>query len=119
MKKQIHYTMAFIVLLLIEVVIALFVHDRFIRPYMGDVLIVIVIYCFIRIFLQNRIKLLSVYIFIFAVIVELLQFLNIVGFLGVEGNTLAKVVIGTSFDWKDVLCYAVGCVVIEIIEQRK
>jgi len=119
MKKHIQYMIALIVLLLIEVIIALFVHDRFIRPYIGDVLIVIVIYCFVRIFLQDRIKLLSVYIFLFAVVVELLQFINIVGLLGLNRNILAKVIIGTSFDWKDVLCYAAGCVVIEIIEQRK
>ena len=115
MKKRIQYVMAFIVLLLIEVIIAIFIHDRFIRPYIGDVLVVIVLYCFARIFMP-KIQLLPIYIFIFAVAVECLQFLNIVGWLGLSGNTLANVVIGTSFDWKDIICYAVGCAVIEIIE---
>ena len=115
MQKRTPYVMAFIVLLLIEVIIALFIHDRFIRPYIGDVLVVIVLYCFARIF-TLKIKLLPIYIFIFAVAVECLQFLNIVGWLGLGGNSLANVVIGTSFDWKDIICYAVGCAVIEIIE---
>ena len=109
MKKRIQYVMAFIVLLLIEVIIVLFVHDRFIRPYIGDALVVIVLYCFIRIFIQDRIKLLPVYIFIFAVIIELLQFFNIAGLLGLGGNALARVIIGTSFDWKDIICFINTC----------
>ena len=119
MKKRIRYVMAFIMLLLIEVMIALFMHDRFIRPYIGDVLVVIVLYCFVRIFVQKRMRLLSMYIFVFAVIVELLQFLNIVGLLGLSGNTFANTVVGTSFDWKDIICYAVGSIIIEIVEKRK
>jgi len=119
MKKRIRYVMAFIMLLLIEVMIALFMHDRFIRPYIGDVLVVIVLYCFVRIFVQKRMRLLSMYIFVFAVIVELLQFLNIVGLLGLSRNTFANTVVGTSFDWKDIICYAVGCIIIEIVELRK
>jgi len=119
MKKRIQYVMAFIVLLLLEVIIALFVHDRFIRPYIGDALVVVVIYCFVRIFIRDRIKLLPVYIFIFAVIIELLQFFNIAGLLGLGGNALARVIIGTSFDWKDIICYAVGCVFIVIMSKVK
>ncbi|MFT5385169.1 MAG: hypothetical protein ACI81W_002574, partial [Saprospiraceae bacterium] len=35
-------------LFLIEVGIAVFIQDRIIRPYIGDLLVVILIYCFIR-----------------------------------------------------------------------
>ncbi|MCW5910752.1 MAG: DUF2809 domain-containing protein [Cyclobacteriaceae bacterium] len=35
-----------------EVLIALFVHDSFIRPYVGDVLVVILIYCFVKSFID-------------------------------------------------------------------
>ena len=34
-----------IVLFFVEVLIALFVHDGIIRPFLGDVLVVILIYC--------------------------------------------------------------------------
>ena len=36
----------------IEVLIALYVHDNFIRPYVGDVLVVILMYCFVKSFLD-------------------------------------------------------------------
>ena len=54
---------------LIEVLIAIYVHDAFVRPYIGDVLVVVVIYTFIRIFVPERCKLLPLYVFIFAALV--------------------------------------------------
>lgn len=48
-RRRIHYAIAFLILLTIEVLIALFVHDVFIRPYFGDVLVVIVLYMAVRI----------------------------------------------------------------------
>lgn len=48
-KQRIKYGAAFLLLLCVEVLIALYVHDDFIRPYIGDVLVVGVVYCFLRI----------------------------------------------------------------------
>ena len=74
--KRIGYAIATVILLLIEVLIALYVHDAFVRPYIGDVLVVIVIYTFIRIFVPERCKLLPLYVFIFAAL-ALLYFFQI------------------------------------------
>lgn len=52
--KRIGYAIATVILLLTEVLIALYVHDAFVRPYIGDVLVVIVIYTFIRIFVDRK-----------------------------------------------------------------
>jgi hypothetical protein len=41
-KVRIKYLIVFTVLLSIEVLIAIYVHDTFIRPYVGDMLVVIV-----------------------------------------------------------------------------
>ena len=48
MKKRIPYAFAALLLFLTEAVIALMVYDDFIRPYMGDALVVILIYCMVR-----------------------------------------------------------------------
>ena len=61
-NKRILYTIATIILLVIEVLIALFVHDSIIRPYVGDVLVVVVIYTFVRIFVPERVVILPLYI---------------------------------------------------------
>jgi len=100
----------FIILFLIEIIIALFVHDEFIRPYIGDVLVVFLIYFFIKIFLRKEVFLLPLYIFAFAAIVETLQYFNIVGLLNLESNTFARIIIGSTFDIKDIICYFIGCI---------
>ena len=38
------YALAFGLLLLLEALIAVFVHDRFVRPYLGDVLAAVLLY---------------------------------------------------------------------------
>ena len=53
MKKRIIYFWIFLLLLIIEVLIALFVHDRFVRPYIGDVLVVMVLYFMVLFFMPE------------------------------------------------------------------
>lgn len=115
-RKRSKYCIAFFLLLLTEVLIALFVHDDFIRPYVGDVLVVIVIYCFIRIWIPEKCRMLSLYIFLFAAAVEGLQYLNLTERLGLKPGTFLAVLIGSVADWKDVVCYAVGCILLGIYE---
>ena len=110
-NRRIKYCILTIVLLLIEVIIALFVHDNNIRPYVGDILVTVVIYTFIRIFIPDRCSLLPLYVFIFAFMVELLQYINIVEILGLENNRFFSVLIGSTFDIKDIVCYGIGCLI--------
>lgn len=122
MKRRILYLMATIILLVVEVLIALYVHDDFVRPYLGDVLVVVVIYTFVRIFVPEKVKLLPLYIFIFAVVVEILQWFHIVNILGLADNRFFSVLIGGVFDVKDILCYGAGCILLggyEYLLRRK
>lgn len=112
MKKRIIYIVLTIILLAIEVLIALFVQDHFIRPYVGDVLVIMVLYTFVRIFAPEGIKALPLYLFGFAALVELAQYFRIVERLGLENNRFFSVLIGSVFDVKDIVCYAVGAVLI-------
>ena len=116
MKKRILYAIVTILLLGVEVLIARYVHDAFIRPYVGDVLVVVVIYTFIRIFIPEGCSLLSLYIFLFAVGVEVLQLFHLVELLGLERNGFWGILIGSVFDIKDVLCYAIGCLLLGLYD---
>lgn len=98
----------FILLFLVEVGIALFVHDTFIRPYFGDVLVVILIYCFLKSFVKIPVITAAVLVLLFAFTIEGLQYLNIVENLGLQHSKFARTIIGTSFSWEDVLCYSIG-----------
>jgi hypothetical protein len=113
---NVKYFGAFIIFLALVIFIAAFVTNAFIRFHLGDVIIVILIYCFIKSFVRNEIKLLWLYIFIFATLVEIGQFFNLVDLLGLSENRLARIIIGTTFDIWDIVCYFVGCAAIWIFE---
>ena len=101
---------------IIEVCIALFVRDRFFRPYVGDVLVVILIYCFMKAFLRWPTLIIALIVLVFAFSVELLQFFNIVDKLGLEKSKVAGIVIGSSFSWLDLVAYLTGVIIIVIVE---
>ncbi|MBE5952041.1 MAG: DUF2809 domain-containing protein [Lachnospiraceae bacterium] len=120
-KKRQGYFVTTVLLFGVEVLIALFVHDTFVRPYVGDVLVVMVIYAFVRIFVPEKMRLLPLYVFLFASCVEGLQAVHIVERLGLSGNRFFSVLIGATFDFKDIICYAVGCVLLggyEILNRK-
>lgn len=106
-------------LFLVEVLIALFVHDGIIRPLVGDVLVVILIYCFIRAFWRIKVNVTIAGVFLFACVVEGLQFIHIVDRLGLSQNKVASIIIGTAFDWKDIVAYAIGCAIVYYVENRR
>jgi hypothetical protein len=105
-------------LLIVEVLIALFLHDGIIRPFVGDVLVVILIYCFIRTFLRVKVNVTIGAVFLFACLVEGLQFIHIVDRLGLSQNKVASIIIGTAFDWKDIIAYGIGCAIVYYVEYR-
>lgn len=118
-RKRLFYIAAFFALVAIEVLIALFVNDNFVRPYVGDVLVVMVIYCFVRIFLPNGVKLLPLYVFAFALAVEIGQYFDVVALLGLENNRFISILLGRTFSVSDIVCYAVGCAVCALPKPAK
>jgi hypothetical protein len=101
----------------IEVLIALFVKDRFIRPYLGDVLVVILLYCFLQSFFKVKVLIATLAVLIFAFSIELLQYFQVIVLLGLEKSKIAKTVIGTSFSWLDLLTYVVGLTIVLVVER--
>ncbi len=114
--KRVFYLIIFILLMIVETLIALYVHDDFIRPYIGDIIVVIVLYSFVRIFIPEKCRLLPLYIFIFSVAVEVMQYLKIINILGLQNNSFARVIIGSVFDLKDIACYGIGCLILALYE---
>jgi hypothetical protein len=112
-----NYFVFAILFFLIEVLIALFVNDNFIRSYLGDVLVVILIYCFLKSFLKLPILPVAIFVLIFSFTIEFLQFLNVVEMLHLENSKIAKIVIGTSFSWIDLLTYMVGIAIVIVVEK--
>jgi len=110
------YLFAFLALFIIIVLIALYGTSGFIRYHFGDILIVILIYCFIKSFVRNRMKWLPLAIFIFSVLVEIGQYFHLVERLGLAHISIARVAIGMTFDPWDIVMYFIGCVLLYLYE---
>jgi Protein of unknown function (DUF2809) len=119
MKINIKYLIAFITLFLIEVGIALFINDRIIRPYIGDILVIILMYTFIRSFIKKPIRFLAIYLFVFASFVEVVQYFNILEVMSLQDNKILSIIFGSTFDIKDILCYLIGSIILIIWDNRE
>ena len=117
-KWRILYAIIFITLLCVELVIGLFVHDDFVRPYIGDVLVTVLLCCLCRIAVPKGVPALPAYVFLFAALVEAAQYIDVVKLLGWEDNAILSTLIGRTFSWADILCYGVGCVAFWAAEKR-
>ena len=115
-NKRCIYGIAFGVILILEVLIALFVRDAFIRPYGGDVLVTVLLCCFVRIFFPEKLKLLPIWVFLFAAAVEAGQYFDFVTLLGLGDSAFFRTLLGTSFSWADILCYGAGCMLFALAE---
>lgn len=118
MNKRIKYLIGFIIILIVEVFIALYVHDNVIRPYVGDILVIICIYLLLRTIIPEKIKYLSLYVLILAIAVEIMQYFNFTDILSLQ-NKILKVALGSTFDIKDIVCYVIGYIIIILFEQNE
>lgn len=111
-----NYLLITSLLFITEVLIALLVHDKIVRPYFGDLLVVILLYCFIKSFLNWSIPQTCWLVLLFAYVIETLQYFNFVHHLGLANSKIANVILGTSFAWLDILAYTLGIVIVSGIE---
>ncbi|MES2987097.1 MAG: DUF2809 domain-containing protein [Pseudomonadota bacterium] len=113
------YALLALGLFLIEVVIALFVRDRFVRPYLGDTIAVILVYAGLRATLRIDVTLAAAIAFLIACIIEFGQYFRVLDHLGLAGNNLARTVLGTGFSLEDFLAYAAGALIVLVVERLR
>lgn len=116
-KLRWKYLVVAILLFVVEVLIAVYVNDNFVRPYFGDFLVVILIYYFIRAFLKIPVNLLAISVLLFAYLVEVLQYFKFIKLLGLQHSRLANIILGNSFQWIDIVAYTLGILFILLIEK--
>ena len=107
-RTRLAFLAAAILILAAEIYIAICVKGGFVRHYAGDVLAVVLLYALARAIFSAPPLNLPLKIFAFAAALELAQYFGAVQILGVE-NKILKVMIGGTFDFADLLCYAAGC----------
>lgn len=110
------YALYFLGLLIVEILIALFIKNEIIRGAIGDVLVVILIYCFIQTFLKVDKKKTIIGVGIFAILIEVAQAFKLVEKLNLQDNKFFSTVIGTTFDLNDIWAYVAGCALVWMLE---
>jgi len=108
-RARLAFLAAAVLILAVEIYIAICVKGGFVRHYAGDVLAVILLYALARAAFSEPPLNLPLKIFAFAAALELAQYFGAVQILGIE-NKILKIMIGGTFDFADLLCYAVGCI---------
>ena len=109
------YAILSIALFVVEVFIALFIHDSLVRPFVGDMLVVILIFTICRCFINANYFWLALCVLIFSFAVEIGQYFDLISILGLQHCGLARTIIGTPFDYHDLLAYSACVLLIFII----
>ncbi|OBX27023.1 uncharacterized protein DUF2809 [Gelidibacter algens] len=112
------YFLSFILLLLTEILIATFLVTGFIRHTFGDFLVVILIYCFLKSFLDTKPIYLALAVLAFSFLIEFLQLFQLLKLLNLENNHMAKLILGSTFHVSDLIAYTLGILFILIVESN-
>lgn len=112
------YFVLFIILLLIEVSIAYFLKTGFIRHTFGDFLVVILLYCLLKSFINFKPITMAIIVLFISFTIEFLQLTPFLEWLNLHDNTLAKTVLGSTFHVSDLVAYTLGVITIIIVESR-
>jgi hypothetical protein len=113
------YFLLTLLLFLVEIYIALHVHDSLIRPYGGDYLVVILIYCAVKSCCNVSVAKAAIGTLLFSFAIEFAQYFHIVKLIGLQNSKLANIVIGNSFQWADLLAYTLGILSVFLMEKSK
>lgn len=106
-----------LIIFIVEVLIATVFKDiLFVRAYLGDVFVVMLMYYFVKAFVIINPTKLIIGLVVFSFIIEFLQYFHFGELLGFKDNKLVMIVLGNSFSWIDILCYLVGGIVLYLIE---
>ena len=101
-----------------EVCITAFLTEGFIRHTFGDFLVVILMYCAIRSYIETKPKYVALAVLAFAFLIEFLQLFNLLDLLNLRDNTLATIILGSTFHFSDLIAYSLGVITIYLIDTK-
>ncbi|MCB0383708.1 MAG: DUF2809 domain-containing protein [Psychroserpens sp.] len=107
-----------VLLLLIEICIAVFLTEGFIRHTFGDFLVVILVYCGIRTVIEANPIHIAIGVLVFAFTIEVLQLFNLLDLLHLRQNKIATIILGSTFHISDLIAYSFGTITIFAIDLK-
>ena len=111
------YGLVALLLLVTEAYIARFIHIYFIRAYAGDFLVVILLYMFVRTFIKASVTAVAIGVLLFAFFIEGLQYFHFLWWLKWQHSRVARIIIGDTFSFADLLAYTLGIGFVLLMEK--
>ena len=99
-------------------IVKLFADNQFIRGFAGDIVVISLLYFFIKSLYNFHPLKLAIFIFFLACTIEFFQYLTLINILGLEKNFLAQLILGAVFDPADLLAYGIGAVTVYMIDVK-
>ncbi len=110
------YATIFILLLVTEVAIAVFHFHKFVRGFIGDILVIPLLYTLLRLVWKLSSKRTLQWVLVIAFSVELLQLMSITKHFHIE-NKVVLLLLGQTFDGWDLVAYWFGIIPVLLIEK--
>ncbi|MBT8260122.1 MAG: DUF2809 domain-containing protein [Flavobacteriaceae bacterium] len=112
------YFLLFTIFFIVELTIAYFIKDGFLRQTFGDFLVVIMLYYLIRSFIKIKPISTALLVLFIAFSIEFIQLTNFLEALGLENNIYAKTIFGSTFHSTDLIAYTLGVLTILFIDSK-
>ena len=106
-----------ILLFLLEFVIERYTHDDFIRPYVGDFFVVMLLYTLVRSVLNISPLHTALAVLFYSYLLEFTQYLQLSRILGVDQSWIGRLILGNYFAWGDLIAYTAGILVVIVLEK--
>jgi uncharacterized protein DUF2809 len=116
-RFNIGYFLLSILLLGVEIFIGACMHDQIIRPYGGDFLVVILLYCVVRSFWNSTVLVTAVMVLLFSYLLEISQYFKLADHLGLKAHSLVRILLGSYFSWTDMFVYTLGILLVVRLER--
>jgi hypothetical protein len=89
-----------------------------VRGFLGDVLAIPLLYFLLRSFSNLSKNKTLILVLIIGFVVEILQLVDLVNLLNIQSDALS-IILGNTFDWTDLIAYALGGILILLLEKLK
>ena len=106
-------------LLAVEIGIARFAHDRFVRPYVGDFWATILLYCLLKSVWPAPAGRVAAVALLVSYLIEVAQLAHLLSWLGWQHSPVARLVLGSQFEWGDLLAYTLGAALVLMLERAR
>ena len=117
-KFKINYFIIFIIILLLEILIASYVKDGFIRYTFGDFLATILLFSFFKSFINIKSIYIAIITIFIAFSIEFFQLLNILNYINPNNNKIIAIILGSHFSFHDLVAYTFGVITALIIDKN-